>query len=275
MQYFVSIPNTAYYRWQAELLIESFKYHKLQNNLIIVINENKEPDLPEFKKNLLAHEQKYVYVNFGKQFNKIRSLIWALEEGKLQKPFTLLHPDMLLLKPVEIPKESVLYDINTNFNAIEPFVKNRIKELFSEHNSEGFTKIPLGDTLIFNKDVPNSLFVRMHHELKKLVGKFGDVKHLERAAWLLAIYNEIIFEENDLTIRGDSLEQGFEAHNVYRNIIHYKHGIAPEFNKKHYLYEPPMFMATHGLNPFDAIYENNVTTSTNFAYDLIERYRNI
>ncbi len=197
MQYFVSIQNNAYSRWQAELLIESFKYHGLEDQLVVVIADNDQPDIPEFSKNLLAHKRKHTYMNFGqkfKPFNKTRSLIWALDEGKvLQKPFVLLHPDMLLLNPIEPRKESFVYDINDSYDL--KFLSERVSLAMREREGEWFSWIPLGDTMIFNEDIPNSFFVKAHLELESLVKEFGvDTKlKLEKAAWLLTAYKEIMF----------------------------------------------------------------------------------
>jgi hypothetical protein len=201
MQYFVSIQNNAYCRWQAELLIESFKHHHLDQQLVVAIADNQQPDVPIYEKNLRAHERKFVYMDFGqeyKAFNKTRSLMFALEQNLLQKPFAILHPDMLLLNPIQVPQESFVYDINPAYvNNLKPFLKNRLEYLFRESPGDWFAWIPLGDTMVFNKDIPDSFFKRVHFELELLVKEFGaDSKlKLEKGAWLLAIYREIIFEE--------------------------------------------------------------------------------
>ena len=276
MQYFVSIENNAYCRWQTELLIESFKYHNLQDNLVIAIAHNEENDIPNFTKNISAHTNKFVHENLGqkcKSFNKTRSLIMALENGLLKKPFVLLHSDMLLFNPMTI-KQNFVYDINTSdLDEIKNLLSNRIKESLQKKDG-WFAWIPLGHTMIFDEKIPDSFFIAMHRTLESLLKEFGNLKLLERAAWLLTIYKELIFNEEELSISGDYLEQDLLAHNVHRNIIHYKHGIA-EFHKCHYTYRPPEFWALDGQDPLDSLYANNFTTSTNFAYDLVEKYRNV
>lgn len=275
MQYFVSIEDNAYCRWQAELLIESFKYHGLQNQLVIGIADNEKPDIDAFKKNLDAHERKFKHKSVGKTFNKTRSLLLALEKGFLKKPFTLLHPDMLLLTPIEVKSQSIVYDLNPSYvDGLKAILSDKLAELMRYQRYDWFSWIPLGDTMIFNQDVRYEFFISVHQELINLTKRFGEGLKLERAAWLLTIYKNIIFnEESTLTITGESLEQNFSAHKLFRNIIHYRDGIIPEFSKHNYKYDPPNFMALHSLNPMDCIFENNFTTSTHFANQLIENYR--
>ena len=40
MNYFVNSENHPYYHWQLELLIESFKYNKCEESLLITVAEN-------------------------------------------------------------------------------------------------------------------------------------------------------------------------------------------------------------------------------------------
>lgn len=99
MDYFVNIENTPYFHWQVDLLIESFKKHNLQDNLVIGMEIGKqEKSLPEFQQNLTNHSRKYAYENSAV------GMYGLLEQRLLQQPFMCLPPDCVLYKPPVIAK---------------------------------------------------------------------------------------------------------------------------------------------------------------------------
>jgi len=270
MQYFVSIENTAYHLWQAELLVESFKYHKLEDDLLVVIADNQTPTYTAYKNNLINHKNKFVVPNFGKAFNKIRSVMWALEEGHLKKPFVLLHPDMVLQKPIPQKNNSIVFNQENN-QALKKKLAGYLKKCLIAQESEWFLWMPLGSTLIFNDDVPDIFFTHVCEEIYPLMKEFGQDCNLESFAWVTAIYKHILFKNKfKLTVCADNLEQTMIDHNTTNNIIHYKHGIPPAFSKHHFRYESPIMLNTQ--SPFECIIENNVTSSTNFVCNLITHY---
>ncbi|MFI5206143.1 MAG: hypothetical protein ACHQVK_04340, partial [Candidatus Paceibacterales bacterium] len=136
-----------------------------------------------------------------------------------------------------------------------------------------FLWIPFSGALIFDEKVPDEFFALTYKELELLVDKFGTAPDwsLETAYWILSFYKNVIYNNvYDLTIFGDALEQTFLHHDNSSNIIHYRHGIPPEFNKHHYRYDTPFTLGD--LNPFDAIYKNNSSMATNYACGLIDEY---
>ena len=275
MQYFVSMENTSYYLWQIELLIESFKYHHLENDLIITITENKNPSFTGYKKNLINHKNKFVVMDFGKEHNNLRSLMWALETKNLKKPFVLMHPDMVLLNPIEEKEDNIVFNLDNLNDELKKELSIYMKEVLKKMSIDyWFMWIPLGDTLIFDKKVPDSFFTDVYQELQLLIQKFGSkLNKIETVAWMMAIYKHVFFDNPfDLTLKGEELEQTLMDHNTLRNIIHYKHGIPPEFSKYHFKYEPPVTLVLNELSPFKSIFNNNITSSTDFLCQLIKSY---
>ena len=97
MKYFVSIENTSYFYWQIELLIQSFKMHGLENDLIISIADNQIPKNNMYFKNLIKHKNLYSHENVGKERNYLPlNRIYSLEKmmSYLQKKIFPLNYTM-------------------------------------------------------------------------------------------------------------------------------------------------------------------------------------
>lgn len=272
MQYFVSIENISYFHWQIELLIESFKHHKLEDKLCVAIAENKTPCIVNYKKNIIQHQNRLVHPNNElKCINKIHGLISFLESGRLKAPYTIIHPDHLLLKPVEQGEPTILFH-EENLNTIKFQMEPITSAIAAKFNLREFTWIPLGDVIVVNHDLPIDFYSRILHIIESLKDKF-DNKKLDKMAWILLLH-ELLFIKNPppISIEGGKLEQSLLDHNVVTNFIHYKHGMPPEFSKYYYKYELPLALVPNGLDPFHAIYANNVTTSTDYVCKLIKSY---
>lgn len=249
MQYFVSIENTAYYQWQIELLIESFKKHNLQDKLIISIAENDEPPFIKINnKNLLNHKNKYVHSsNLIKSTNKLIGLIHCLQSNIINESFAIIEPDMVLMKPLsDEMEENVIFDQDDYLELeIDP-------ELF----------LPLGDVIVFNKQVDLNLFVKIINKIKELGS--------EKESWIIELKKHLFL--NEINVKSKHLTQTLLNHDLITNFISYKHGIPPEFSKLYYKYEKPIGFVPNGLDPLTAIYMNNVTTATNYVCDIITSY---
>jgi hypothetical protein len=155
-----------------------------------------------------------------------------------------------------------------NILSTKQLISSYVKSIVREKDKDWFMWMPLGSSMIF-KDVPNEFFTMVYHELELLVKEFGHDK-LEIAAWLVALYKYLFFDNVfNLTLKGDSLEQNLADHGLVKNLIHYRHGLPPEFNK-HYFKADDLIL--NESNPFDSLLSNNVTSSTDFVCELIKRY---
>lgn len=274
MKYFVSIENTSYFHWQIELLIESFKKHGLENDLIITIAENRSSCIPGYNKNLLSHKNKHVHapITGPKCANKIWALLWLLENGQLKPPFTIIHPDMILLRPVESYQDELVFDNNQrNFpEEVYAVLENVIKQ----NDLLSFPLPIVGSTIIVN-DIKLDLLAKVWVNIQELGKLFGESVfwNMEQIAWTLTLFEEILMRGKKISLRTETLEQTLLHHNVVNNFIHYNHGIPPAFSKYYYKYKPPIALVPNDLPPFEAIYLNNITPSTDYVCKLIETYR--
>lgn len=171
MDYFVSIEDTTYHHWQIELLLESFNRHGIINNVVVAIAKNDEPKSLDFTKNLKKIKRIFYHENIGRKrkylpINKPYSLYNAIKNELISQPFTLIEPDMILGKPVDIPINNITFQINPTLTLksaceknpkINDYIKNIIK--IKKMNEEEFW-ISLGNIMTFNK-IPEEFFERV------------------------------------------------------------------------------------------------------------------
>ena len=103
MDYFVSVDNSVFNRWQLELLIESFKFYELEDSLSVALSDVNENGLQIFDKNLKNHKRKVTYADYGairgyKPLNFLYNLYFAVRDGVVAQPFYCLSPDVVLKK---------------------------------------------------------------------------------------------------------------------------------------------------------------------------------
>jgi hypothetical protein len=267
MKYFVSIENIDYFRWQVELLIESFKVWGSQNDLIISIAQNESLDTGRFLHNLRNHKNIYAHENIGKkedcpQLNKLYGLLYAHERGLLGKQYFVIHPDMLLLKKVvsvNVPNDNLVY--HPDLDPIGFDLSISTKSLDTNF-------LTLGDTMLFN-NMPAS-FIRsaytMMGELRKNSGSSD--WDIERAAWALAMstHNGVI----KTSIR--VFETPLTNTNDAAAFIHYKHGMPGLFCKSQFKNHPDSLIMAPSNDPLKLIGANNPNKSTEFMNKIILSY---
>lgn len=268
MKYFVSIENIPYFHWQIELLIESFKYHNLQDQLIIGIANNDSGSLPEFVGNLLEHKNKFFHFNYGqeyKKFNKIYSLILAIKHNLIEQPFAIIHPDMLLFKPLSNFDENVVFNVDYEYstNKIESFISSILSE---KHISEETMKtLPLGDILVFN-NVPLTFFNRVIDRIHQVWDKLADPRS-EKYGWMLAMYDYLGL----IQYKGERLEAHLvEDKNFDFNFIHYKHGLPPHFSKHLFNYDSNIALL-ESMNPYETLLKHNPNLVTDYVQKRIKK----
>lgn len=271
MEYFVSIENKTYFLWQIELLIESFKQHNQEDNLIIGIAENDNPVANKYTKNILNHKRKFIHPNYGKKYNfpqsnKIYSLISALDNEFITQPFTLIHPDMVLQHPINEIKSNLMFGATINEKDLQNKIESDIKQIISKRligdNVDWFT---MGDVITFN-GVPKTMFYRILEHMQILSTKFGKDWNIIKAAIMLTFFEicgNVSHEVNN------DLEIGLIQENEKANFIHYKYGIPPAFSKLHYKYENEFGYFAVGDGPYATLLEHNPNITTNYLQSII------
>jgi hypothetical protein len=224
MNYFVSIENSSYHGWQIDLLIESFKVLGLEDNLYI--SEARSDREYITNKNFLNHNKKYVHENIGRKADLLKLNKWAalytlVENNTIKLPLTVLDPDTVIYKETEIQNEQLIFSIDPSFVYNKRYSK-LVK--MSEENKDKWPNI--GEVLIFN-DLPFNFFKDVIAFLQ-ITGLDPRKYQADKVALFAAMCKhkvERVTGSNE--IEGDLIDR-------LGNIISYRHGVNPMFNKKLY-----------------------------------------
>lgn len=273
MQYFTSIDNTPYYHWQAELLIESFRMLEMEDQLWIGIANPQSHALPEYTINLQSHPNKFFFDVYDGHpaLGRIYATALALKHNTLKQPFTLLDVDMALLKPIEENNEKdIVFHTAEEDERLKEVLRPKINKLLKEYRIEkdSIGWMPVGHTVVFN-NVDETLFFRALLWGEKIVQEEGDDLDVERAAWIMA-FHDFLFKYN----YGSSFYELALLHNdVDAPLIHYQHGLPPDFVKRNFTFEGGAigFLAAGG-SPFNAILKSNPTTTTDKLQKIVKSY---
>jgi hypothetical protein len=281
MDYFVSIENIPYHRWQLELLIESFKIHGLQDNLLVGIVDNKDKQYSLFCKNLLEHKRKFVCEDYGsfkryKKLNKPYGILSAMTNGLIEQPFAILHPDMILYKPISIEKNSIgnfffsIEQENVDLKKrLSPYLTDLLKNRVD--NIDDITWLNTGNFCIFN-NVSAIFFKRVMYYMEKFLQEHPDWEDINDAAWLMAFY-----EQYELSSFQGKFYECTLKHDIEKIqsacVIHYEHGFPPHFHKKQYTYPKNMQFSLNALDPIDTICQYDGTTAMQFMNQVAKKYK--
>jgi len=267
MQYFVSIENTNYFYWQIELLIESFKMKGIEDKLLIGIAQNDQPKNPKYTKNLMAHPRKFIHRNVGAEANylpqnKPFAVMAALENG-LRFPFTLLHPDMILVNEPEVPKANLVFHPDFSLNPLIEDVRSYLAESIDIDPKSLPKNLLLGGVMIFN-DMNENFFFRTYRWMQWLRSKFGPTRKwdIAKVAWMLSAYEVVALK----TCVGMPLECQLIQKHKPTHFIHYSRGLPPIFSKKYYAQKN---LQIHG-NPYELLRQHNPSEAMNFLHKVID-----
>jgi len=249
MDYLVSIERTAYFHWQIELLIESFRHHNLQDSLVIAIADGDDP-FECYLPNFYQHERKFLHANnlACKNANKFHAISAALQNKLIQQPFVLIHPDMILMKPLDFVSSANILFHDENYPPI-PEIAPHIQEIAKLKGVEELPWLSVGGVMRF-QDVPVEFFDQALQNCLKLKIEFPEHHFVERAAWILTIYEWL----GALTCEANVFEITLMNHDVESNFIHYKYGIPPMFNKHMFRFDGSI---STGTDPYDVLLQNN------------------
>jgi hypothetical protein len=274
MQYYVSIENTTYFYWQIELLIESFKRKGIQDDLVIAIAENTTQKNVRFSKNILSHKNKFIHHNYGeevgyKPLNKYYGLIIATTNKNIHSPFAVLHPDMVLIEPIDIEKhkENIVFHNGINDPVVMAAIRPELEETAKASNLkvEDFPqKLPLGNIIVY-QNTELDLFHRILWRMNLMRKKYNQETNfnLQKAAITLTILENL----GKYTCKGIPMECNLVDHQPF-NFVHYKYGLPPVFNKKSYVSN--VFMPN--ADPFTVLLEHNPTPVTDYVQKIIRSY---
>jgi len=280
MEYLVSAENTPYQQWQLELLIESFKYHNCEKDLLVCLAESDTPIHSLFWRNIASHERIQAHENIGKvrgykELNALYDLSWAVQNKWITQPFTYIPTDVVLKNKLNIPLQSEFSEIvfspspfftlESAEEAVGPFweVTNKKKADYET------SWVPLGPIMIFNK-IPEELFERAivlaeKLALNQLLRKQPIWEHTTTLAWAMNLSDFV----GQIMLRGDYTLTMTMLDSSNSPFVHYKHGLPPVFNKTMFQYTAPDFVSFG--DPFEILAENFSTESAHFISELAKR----
>jgi len=128
MKYIVSAENKPYFYWQLELLIESFKRHGQESNLIIGLAETDTPAV--FPINMKGVDI-ILHQNLGQQMNYSPVNKWiavwaAMKSGRIkpEDQFCLIDPDMVMVRPINETSECRFIAQETHMMVLDHIEEN-------------------------------------------------------------------------------------------------------------------------------------------------------
>jgi hypothetical protein len=257
MDYFVNIEHTPYYQWQIELLIESFKQHKLEENLAVGLSFTSLAPKIEFCRNLFSHPRTLGSNNMGEvrgydRLAGLYSIANLLRGEAVKQPFVMLEPDSVLNRPVTIPRKDVPHIVFQ----VDPFFTKELAEenipSLGKHLSGDW--VALGNTVYFDH-LPVEFFDRTIYLTEMLA--YEQVmagkeiwRHTDRVALSIGI-SELV---GRAALEGQyTFDMSLSDHQVNNNFINYGgRGAFPYFSKSLFAYSPPTMLSLGG-DPLDAL----------------------
>ena len=282
MEYFVSTENSPYNNWQLELLIESFKHHNCEKDLLAIVAEEKNEFKPYPYYNIENHKKLYVRSNIGKEhgyepLNALYGIIWAIENNQIQQPFIHIPIDVILSNP------KYDYNFESNYSEIvfkpNPFltieeVEKNVGPIWSclinskEYYEENW--VPVGPIMAFN-NCQKEVFYRTISliqilAVEQIVHKNKIWKHTDKLAWAinLADLNEKIVLKEDYSLSTSLLS--FDTKTAF---IDFEYGIPPIFNKKMFQYLPPEYISFG--NPYEVLKDAGSTPNAYLLSELANK----
>jgi len=280
MEYFVSAGNKAYYHWQLELLIQSFKKYGIEDKLVIAISSSEDALYKDFCSNLKTHKRIFEYDCAG-SFGPERGLIGlheVLKTGELSQPFTFLRSDTILMHPIggtSIEEDADNFEIQFSRNPSMNF------KHFKEHGVAGGW-IELGNVLCLN-NIELSFFERLYHRMVDITSnkeKYFKDPYLpyknkkvweafaEKICWIITI----VENAKNLRLKGiTDLEISLRDNYTNSLFIDYSDGLPPFFIKNTYKYEDNYYF-TDFETPFEALSDIFDTTTTSYVSNIVRNY---
>ncbi len=261
MNYFVSIESTSYDCWQTELLIQSFKRLRMEDNLYIAIAEKDCYVNPDFTLNILEHKNKFVFKDLGGIKNRFYALNHLVKEKIISLPLATIHPDMVLINPIGTYDVDLIFSI---FDTDQEY-KNEIKTIVTNMCPDKAWLI-LNPSAVYcvgpNMDI--SFFERLYNYSLQFP---DNQKSLEKIIWHLAAIN--LYKEDKLIIEHVQLEQCLRNYALTTNFIHYNHGYPPIFHKKFFKFDN---LTIDESNPYKAICLVDTNESTRHIIEIVKSY---
>jgi hypothetical protein len=277
MNYLVSAENTPYYHWQIELLIESFKYHSCEKELLVCLSGEKAQGHPMYTRNILNHENIKIKENIGEKrglpkLNILYDLYWSTERNWINQPFIQIPASSALYQPPQLEFSGKYPEIiysPTSFFTFEEAEENinnfweiagKPKDYYQKY------WIPLGNFIAFNQ-IPKELFLKSIITAEKLaLNQILNNQKIWKKTAKLALACTISEQKDFIYLsRKENLSVNMLDFKK-APFIDYQHGMPPIFNKKLFQFKPPEFFSFG--EPLSILKENPSTPTAQFLSNL-------
>lgn len=280
MDYFLSVPNSTYFYWQLELLIQSFKDLNKEENLSIFIYSRPEDSTQYlnnmFSKNLIAHKKKIYTSNPGlvkgcPELNKLYNLLTAVNSGYIKQPFVLLEPCTVFRKDYFFPEP----DASTFAFTVDPFftveeVEKNVGPFYEWFNLEKSvfesSWIPIGEVYAFNNLTSNFFSSCMIIAEKLALHQMLDNKKVWERTADLAIAICVLVKSSQVSCRGDCSIVGPINSDFDSFLVGYKDGYPPAFLRSMYPFNPLSFG-----DPIEELSKINYTNNSSYISNIARR----
>jgi len=271
MKYLVSIEACPYFLWQIEILIESFKMHDIDDDLIIAVATRDKGIVPG--KNFYHHPHKIYHTNRrfkeGPYFNKPYAAIAAIQNGFVKDDFVLIDPDMILIRPVKKNDANVVFSTDPFYTKElvenEGFcLENSIKEIISEKGAPIELKWPFPGGVYQFHNTDNVFFERVLHWGEKFKNNDPNPnRYSSKIAWGLTLIE--FFDSYNIVPQMN--ECSMVDFHLVGNFVHYYHGLPPFFNKM--MFPMGVLGSMSDKTPYDAMIEHNPNLTTDYVRKVI------
>lgn len=283
MDYFFSVPNTPYYQWQIDLLIESFKNIGMEKDLIICLIQNKDSVVVEntFLKNILNHKKVYNVSDIGTSKGYAPLSKWYLipkfiKENLLTQPFIMcLEPDLVIKNDLKISfnKKYVefLYSVDPllTFEKAEKHCPNFWELLNLNKKDCEDNWISLGNLFLFN-NFPQIFFEKLISVTEQLIVSqiLEDKEIWEHTLKLGLILSLLETKSKVVLVKSNSLIMPMTS-NMDSNFISYEQGNLPFFHKLMFTYKNPYYFSMG--NPIKTLSEIYNSPNVKYISDLAKK----
>jgi len=280
MKFFVSTGLSPQVQWQLELMIESFKYSNINDDLVICFATDSSDNLmKEMTKNLGNHKATMLMRDYGSErdydgFNEIFGIITAMKEKKLGNQFFVLEPDMVIYRIPKLPENDrcCQYQVDPSFTIEAAEKETGIFSLLDidiktiNKNNWPMATAPIGFSYMPVEFFEKMLVIADEYVYRQYIKNDNLCPKTMQAILNLTI-SKFLGEINAYPIF--DLSCNMRATNI-GNFIHYKEGFHPMFHKSMFPYTTSKFFSLG--NPFKVLSQYAPTPAFQHMSNIAQRY---
>lgn len=276
MDYLVVAPHTPFYHWQISLLLQSFRGHGMEENLVILLLSDSSPQHSTFYNSFGNHSRLHIMRFACDQHPEIlraNGIRHAVNAGLVTSPFVFIPPWCLLRSPMARPQANITFSFSADFDfpRLDTFGISSDAIQRRMHNQRRW--LPTGEIVAFD-EVGDDFFNKVvsHAELLAFDSIRDGLKKGEedypRALCRAGIAFTALESSQRYTFDTTRhLECTLKEHDANANFINYFYGYPPSFSRCFYPGSGDQLMA-YG-SPFQGMLDLPANHATNFLKQVV------